>query len=644
MRRLVLAACILLALFASGRGLRSGTAARAGTSADPSPCVARLAQEAAPGQVALGQVFTATLRLALDCPDARLPLALALVLDRSSSMERGQALERAKEGAVGLVERLEAGRDWGTVISFNQAARVDQHLTDVPALLRSAIQGLKPGGDTNISAGLAEGRRQLARMAGRVPQPALVLLTDGKNLSGAEAVAREGEALRRAGVYVAAVGLGRDPERAILEAAASSPADAYFLERPEQLLGVFQTIGERWTGLTVREAAVTHQLPEALEVVGAALPPAEVEPGGRRWRLPAIGAGPLTLRLTLRALQAGRHPLSREATLSWVDQGGRAGQAAFPVPWVEVLSPGTMPPPTPGTWPAPSREPRPSGTPTPQGSAHTATPTPPPTSPPSATGSPSPSPRPAASPTPASSPPPSSPTPSSTPASSTPASTVSRPPSPATHPPGVPWRGYLPAVARHGCAGGQLAERAADLVLVLDSSTTMGDATSLGTSRLGLAQEAIRRLARATDPALLGLALVTFDVEARTLTELGASREALVQAAQAVQLRRGSRIDLGIEAAREILRRRAPSDQRAAYVVLISDGLPAGVAPEAVLAAAERLRAAGVILWSLGLGDAPEAQELLRSMAGAEGRYVAAGDGASLASLLPVLGGDALCP
>lgn len=614
------ASCILLVLLVGLRWTGPDAAALATAAADPSPCVARLAQDAAPSRVALGQVFTATLALALDCPDERLPLALAIVLDRSSSMERGAALERAKEGAVGLVERLEAGRDWGTVISFNQAARVDQHLTDVPRLLRFAIEGLKPGGDTNISAGLAEGRRQLARMTGRAPQPALVLLTDGKNQSGAEAVAREGEALRRVGVYVAAIGLGRDPERAILEAAASSPSDAYFLERPEQLLGVFQTIGERWTQLAVREAAVIHRLPPAFEALGAALPPAEAQPGGgRRWVLPALGAQPLALRLSLRALQSGRHPLSQEAQLSWVDQAGRVGQSAFPVPWVDVLPPGASPEPPPGASPTASPEAPPSPSPTPLGGTNTTTPT----RQPPATDEPNPTAEPVASPTALATSPGAGPS--------------------ATRIPGAPWRSYLPALARHGCAGGEGVERAADLVLVLDSSTTMGDATALGPSRLALAQEAIRLLALATDPAHLRLALVSFDAEARLLADLGGPRADLVAAGLGVALRRGSRIDLGIKAADDLLRRRAASD-RSAFVVLISDGLPAGVEPAAVLAAAEGLRAGGATLWSLGLGDAPEAEALLRAMAGPEGRFVAAGDGGALAALLPALGGEASCP
>lgn len=592
-----------------------------------SPCQARLAQGAAPDRLEVGDTFTVTLTLAVDCPDRRLPLALALVLDRSSSMERGGALERAKEGALTLVERLEPGLDWGTVISFNEAARVDQHLTDVPALLGHAIEGLRPGGDTNISAGLAEGRRQLGRMAGRAPQPALVLLTDGKNLSGAQAVAKEGEALRRAGVYVAAIGLGRDPERDILEAAASSPADAYFLERPEQLLAVFQTIGRRWTAWTLQQARVLHRLAPSLEALGPAIPPAELLPdAGRSWRLPALGAEPLTLRLQVRAHEAGRHPVSREAFLAWEDQGGAGGRADFPLAWVEVLPPGTP-------------EPRPTGSASPRATAAS-------TEPGGGTGTPVPSPAtPGPEPSATLQPSATAPGPSAEPTGGLPSTTpTAAAPRTPTGPPATPARRrYLPALARHGCPGGAAAERAADLVLLLDSSTTMGLSTAEGPSRLALAQEAIRRLVGSTDPRSLRLGLVGFDAEARVLAGLDSGPSAVLDAAQAIRLRRGSRIDLGLEAAALLLHAEALPG-RPAFVVLISDGLPAGTTEAAVLAAARRLGEQGARLWALGLGDAPQAEALLRALAGSEGRYLAAGDGAALAALLPALGGEALCP
>ncbi|MBK8540133.1 MAG: VWA domain-containing protein [Ardenticatenia bacterium] len=206
---------------------------RAGhASAGRSACRPTVDQVAEPPRLPLGAEVTVTLRLSLDCQAARMPLAMALVIDRSSSMLRADAIGKAREGALGLIEYLRPGADWGTLVTFNETARVDQTLTDVPALLRRAVRDLQAGGDTNISAGLAEGHKQLRRLADRSTLRALVLLTDGKNESGAAAVTREAEALRQAGIYVAAVGLGRDPERAILEAAATSPSDAWFPRIP----------------------------------------------------------------------------------------------------------------------------------------------------------------------------------------------------------------------------------------------------------------------------------------------------------------------------------------------------------------------------------------------------------------------------
>jgi len=342
--------------------------ARAAPSA--SACRAEVDQGVDPVRLPLGGTFTATLRLSLDCQARRIPLAMALVLDRSSSMERADAIGRAREGALRLADRLRPGEDWATLVTFNEKARVDQSLTDVPALLRQAIGAVRAGGDTNISAGLAEGHKQLRRLAGRPYTRALVLLTDGKNESGAAAVTREAEALRGAGIYVATVGLGRDPERAILEAAATSPADAWFPRDPAELPAIFDRIGERWVSLQVREATVTDVLPPDLITDGATLPPGAEAPGATwTWSLPAVGLLPVEIRLRLRPTQLGLQPVSRFARLAWRDQAGQAGEAVFPVPLVDVYAP--APPATPGPGPTLTATPIAGASPTPEAVAST---------------------------------------------------------------------------------------------------------------------------------------------------------------------------------------------------------------------------------------------------------------------------------
>lgn len=292
--------------------------------AGSSDCVPTLDQLAEPLRLPLGQVVTVTLRLSLECRAARTPLSMALVIDRSNSMLRSDAIGKAREGALRLVDRLRAGEDWGTLVTFNEAARVDQTLTDVPALLRQAVLALRAGGDTNISAGLAEGHRQLRRLADRPYLRALVLLTDGKNESGAQAVIREAEALRRAGVYVAVVGLGRDPERDLLEAVATSPADAWFPQDPAELPAIFERIGERWTSVQVREATVRDLLPPDLRMAGPALPAGREAPTATwNWDLPAAGRAPIDIRLRLRPSRVGRQPVSSGARLTWRDQTGQ---------------------------------------------------------------------------------------------------------------------------------------------------------------------------------------------------------------------------------------------------------------------------------------------------------------------------------
>ncbi|HRA20894.1 MAG TPA: vWA domain-containing protein [Anaerolineae bacterium] len=363
---------ILPAFFAAALILTAVLPRSGSASTSQSTCRPTVDQLAEPRTLPLGAEVTVTLRLSLDCQAARMPLGMALVIDRSSSMLRADAIGKAREGALGLIDHLRPGADWGTLVTFNETARVDQTLTDVPALLRRAVRDLQAGGDTNISAGLAEGHKQLRRLADRSTLRALVLLTDGKNESGAAAVTREAEALRQAGIYVAAVGLGRDPERAILEAAATSPSDAWFPQDPAELPAIFQRIGERWIGLQVREAAVRDSLPLDLVASAPALPPGRQAPGGAwYWDLPAAGLLPIDIRLRLRPTRTGRQPVSSGALLTWRDQAGLSGEAPFPIPFIEVFAPeawptalasataGAVPEPslTPTTWVTPTSVP-----------------------------------------------------------------------------------------------------------------------------------------------------------------------------------------------------------------------------------------------------------------------------------------------
>ena len=107
---------------------------------------------------------------------ARPPLRLALVLDRSGSMD-GPKLAVAKRCAAWLAERLRP-EDELALVSFDDEVRLHAPLAPVNGGMRGAIASLRPGGSTNLSGGWLKGLEQLR------PAPAdgvrkILLLTDG---------------------------------------------------------------------------------------------------------------------------------------------------------------------------------------------------------------------------------------------------------------------------------------------------------------------------------------------------------------------------------------------------------------------------------------------------------------------------------
>jgi Ca-activated chloride channel family protein len=75
------------------------------------------------------------------------PLALALLLDTSASME--QALATAQEAVIGFVRQLERS-DVASVINFDSGVQVLHDFTADRASLEQAIRLTKAGGSTAL--------------------------------------------------------------------------------------------------------------------------------------------------------------------------------------------------------------------------------------------------------------------------------------------------------------------------------------------------------------------------------------------------------------------------------------------------------------------------------------------------------------
>ena len=176
---------------------------------------------------------------------ARPPLSLAVVLDRSGSMN-GEPIRNAKAAASQLIEQLDPA-DAFTIITFSSGVETVVPMTRVTpaskAAARVAIERVYDDGGTCTSCGIERGAAELARspIAGGLAR--IVLISDGQANEGlwdrgelAQLVANTASH----GVSVSTVGVGLDfDEVTMTQLAEVGRGNYYFVEDTANLSAMF---------------------------------------------------------------------------------------------------------------------------------------------------------------------------------------------------------------------------------------------------------------------------------------------------------------------------------------------------------------------------------------------------------------------
>ena len=275
----------------------------------------------------------------LETSDAREPLRVALVVDRSGSMS-GRKLEVAKRCASWLVSRLDP-RDQLALVDYDDEVRLLAPLSTPGAAHRAAIDRIHAGGSTNLSGGWLKGVEALGRTNGPGPRKVL-LLSDGlANVGITEPGVLTALAANvgKQGIGTTTIGIGEDFDEELMTALAEAGGGyAHFAETPDAAPAIFSTELEGLTSIVAQNVSLEIRpglQVEVLEILNDR--PLVPVPGGVQVELGDAYAG--ERRRVVFALHvphlAALGPVSvAEAVLRYVSVGDEIAQHELTIPIV----------------------------------------------------------------------------------------------------------------------------------------------------------------------------------------------------------------------------------------------------------------------------------------------------------------------
>ncbi|CAN6318437.1 unnamed protein product [Urochloa humidicola] len=201
---------------------------------------------------------------------ARAPLDLVTVLDVSGSM-KGQKLQLVKRAMCFVIDQL-APADRLSVVAFANSARRITRLARMSAAgkaaAKQAVELLVPDGGTNIGGGLNLGAQVLSTRRHRNAVAAMILLSDGKDMVIAPAVAGAGRnyaslvpaafahaATRPAPIHT--FGFGSDHDPALMHAVAAATGGTFsFVKDEAAVQGAFARCVGGLLSVALKEARI----------------------------------------------------------------------------------------------------------------------------------------------------------------------------------------------------------------------------------------------------------------------------------------------------------------------------------------------------------------------------------------------------
>lgn len=186
---------------------------------------------------------------------SQLPIALALLLDTSASMD--QKLSTAQQAAIGFAKRLRPD-DVAEIIDFDSRVEITQTFTNDAGQLEKAILSSAAGGSTSmhnaIYIALKELKKIKATKAEDVRRQAIVVLSDGEDTTSLVSYEEVLDLAKRSETAIYCIGLRdregtgsknfREAEFVLRQLAQETGGRAYFTLNVADLPNIYSQISE----------------------------------------------------------------------------------------------------------------------------------------------------------------------------------------------------------------------------------------------------------------------------------------------------------------------------------------------------------------------------------------------------------------
>ncbi|MDB6148600.1 MAG: hypothetical protein JWQ44_48 [Chthoniobacter sp.] len=265
----------------------------------------------------------------------RVPMNLAVVLDRSGSMQ-GAKIEKARQAANVALDQLGDDDVFSLVIYDNetQVLIAPQRVGDSRHRdeLKAKIDRIRPGGGTALHAGVVLGSNQVRHAFEKERVNRVILLSDGLANVGPSRtadLASLGRELREDGIAVSTIGLGDDYNEDLMTALAeASSANYYYVKDAEKLPGIFsEEIGVA-RSLLARSVTIRINVPAGVrlkEIIGR--PEIECRDRSAEIELPEL-FGSEKRRFLARCVADAEGPVSLEANVELNYENAEGSRAA----------------------------------------------------------------------------------------------------------------------------------------------------------------------------------------------------------------------------------------------------------------------------------------------------------------------------